>query len=169
MLPASRTAGEGFAIPTFDLTPPDVAGLLEELWEFQSALHDCFARSEARAHFFDSMVGQWSPRERKSIEPMALRVDGGLVRGLQRFLSDGPGMRSRWSGTIGSSWRRRGATWRASCWSMRPALAKRARSPWGGAAGLWPPGQGRALPSGRVCRLGVAAGLCPGGQALVPP
>jgi SRSO17 transposase len=88
MLPASRTAGEGFAIPTFDLTPPDVEGLLEELWEFQSAFHDCFARSEARAHFFDYMVGQLSPLERKSIEPMALRVDGGTVRGLQRFLSD---------------------------------------------------------------------------------
>ena len=73
---------------TFDLTPPDVEGLLEELWEFQSAFHDCFARSEVRAHFFDYMVGQLSPLERKSIEPMALRVDGGTVRGLQRFMSD---------------------------------------------------------------------------------
>ena len=63
-------------------------GLLEELWEFQSAFHDCFARSEVRAHFFDYMVGQLSPLERKSIEPMALRVDGGTVRGLQRFMSD---------------------------------------------------------------------------------
>jgi len=26
MLPACRTASEGFAIPTFDLTPPDVEG-----------------------------------------------------------------------------------------------------------------------------------------------
>ncbi len=63
-------------------------GLLEELWEFQSAFHDCFARSEVRAHCFDSMVGQLSPLERKSIEPMALRVDGGTVRGLQRFISE---------------------------------------------------------------------------------
>jgi SRSO17 transposase len=31
-----------------------------------------------------------SPLERKSIEPMALRVQGGTVRGLQRFLSDVP-------------------------------------------------------------------------------
>ena len=62
--------------------------MLEELWEFQSAFHDCFARSEVRAHFFDYMVGQLSPLERKSIEPMALRVDGGTVRGLQRFMSD---------------------------------------------------------------------------------
>src|SRR5262250_2096330 len=88
MLPACRTASEGCAIPTFDLTPPDVEGLLEELWEFQSTFHDCFARSEPRAHCFDYMVGQLSPLERKSIEPMALHVEGGTVRGLQRFISD---------------------------------------------------------------------------------
>jgi SRSO17 transposase len=61
---------------------------MEELWAFQSVFHDCFARSEPRAYCFDYMVGQLSPLERKSIEPMALHVDGGTVRGLQRFLSD---------------------------------------------------------------------------------
>src|ERR671922_2886907 len=88
MLPACRTNGEGFTIPPFDLVPSDVEGFMDALWEFQSAGHDCFARSEPRAHFFDSMVGQFSPLERTSIEPMALRVEGGTVRGLQRFLSD---------------------------------------------------------------------------------
>jgi SRSO17 transposase len=88
MLPACRTEGEGFTIPTFDLVPGDVEGFIEELWEFQSAFHDCFARSEPRAHFFDYMVGQCSKLERKSIEPMALQVEGGTIRGLQRFISD---------------------------------------------------------------------------------
>src|ERR671923_1081949 len=88
MLPVCRTAGEGFAIPTFDLTPCDVDGFMEELWAFQSAFHDCFARSEPRAHFFDYMVGQFSQLARKSIEPMALHVEGGTIRGLQRFISD---------------------------------------------------------------------------------
>lgn len=88
MLPACRTEGEAFAIPTFALTPSDVEGFIEELWEFQSVFHDCFARSEARAHFFDYMVGQCSQLERKSIEPMALQVEGGTRRGLPRFLSD---------------------------------------------------------------------------------
>jgi SRSO17 transposase len=90
MLPACRTAGDEFAIPTFDLTPWDVAGFTDELQEFQGLFHDCFPRSEPRAHFFDYMVGQLSPLERKSIEPIALRVPGGSVRGLQRFLSDVP-------------------------------------------------------------------------------
>jgi SRSO17 transposase len=88
MLPACRTESEGFTIPIFDLAPSDVEGFMEELWGFQSAFHDCFARSEPRAHFFDYMVGQFSQLERKSIEPMALHVEGGMIRGLQRFISD---------------------------------------------------------------------------------
>ena len=61
---------------------------MEELWEFQSIFHDGFVRREPRAHGFDSMVGQCSTLERKSIEPMALQVEGGPIRGLQRFSSD---------------------------------------------------------------------------------
>jgi len=88
MLPACRTPDETFPIPMFDVLPGDVEGFVEELWEFQAAFHDCFARSEPRAHFFDYMVGQLSHLERKSIAPMALHVEGGTIRGLQRFLSD---------------------------------------------------------------------------------
>jgi SRSO17 transposase len=88
MLPACRTDGEGYTIPTFNIVPSDVEGFTEELWEFQSAFHDCFARSEPRTYFFDYMVGQLSQLERKSIEPMALHVEGGTVRGLQRFISN---------------------------------------------------------------------------------
>jgi SRSO17 transposase len=88
MLPACRTADEGFSIPPFDLKPSDVEGFMDELREFQSAFHDCFTRSEPREHFFDYMVGQCSMLERKSIEPMALQVEGGHLRGMQRFISD---------------------------------------------------------------------------------
>jgi hypothetical protein len=88
MLPACRTAGEGFSIPTFDIVPSDAEGFMEDLWEFQSTFHDCFTRSEPRAHFFDSMVGQLRPLEHQSIEPMALHVEGGTIRGLQRLISD---------------------------------------------------------------------------------
>lgn len=58
MLPACRAADEGFTIPYFNVVPSDVTGFMEELWEFQATFHDCFARSEPRAHFFDYMVGQ---------------------------------------------------------------------------------------------------------------
>ena len=89
MFPDGRIQDPTFAIPTFDVIPRDVEGCLEERWECQSTLHDCLARRAPRAHFFDSMVGQCSTRERKSIEPMALHVEGGTRRGMQRFMRDG--------------------------------------------------------------------------------
>ena len=88
MLPRCRTAGEPFVIPTFDVQVSDVEGFMDELQEFQSVFHDCFARSEARGHFLDYMVGQYSPLARKSIEPMALAVEGSRIRSRQRFLSE---------------------------------------------------------------------------------
>jgi hypothetical protein len=61
---------------------------MDALWEFQSAFHDCVTRSEPRAQFFDSGVGQLRQLERQSIAPMALHVAGGTSRGLQRLLSE---------------------------------------------------------------------------------
>src|SRR6266852_8357882 len=88
MLPESRTPDEGFALPRFELTPRDVEGFLDELRTFHEHFRSCFSRSEPRGHFFNYMVGQFSALERKSIEPMALEVAGGNVRGMQRFISD---------------------------------------------------------------------------------
>ena len=88
MLPACRTVSAGCSRPTFDVGSSDVEGFMDELREFQSVFHDCFSRSEPREHFFDYMVGQFSTLERKSIEPMALQVEGGHIRGMQRFISD---------------------------------------------------------------------------------
>jgi SRSO17 transposase len=88
MLPACRTAGDGFAIPKFTLDPSDVEGFMDELHGFHTAFRGCFARSEPRDHFFHYMVGQFSDLERKSIEPMALQVEGGNVRAMQRGISE---------------------------------------------------------------------------------
>ena len=88
MLPAGRTQGQECAIPPFDLTVGDVEGCLDALQAFHAQCRSCFARREAREHLFHSMVGQCSPLERTSIAPMALRVAGGNIRGMQRCLSD---------------------------------------------------------------------------------
>ena len=88
MLPAYRTEGEAFSMPKFELTPQDVAGFLDELRAFHHHFRACFARSEPREPFFNSMVGQCSALERTSIEPLALHVEGGTIRGMQRCLSD---------------------------------------------------------------------------------
>ena len=46
MLPACRTDHAGYSLPRFDLVPRAVEGFMDVLGEFQSACHDCFARSE---------------------------------------------------------------------------------------------------------------------------
>lgn len=131
MLPECRTPDTTFAIPTFDLVPSDVEGFMDALWEFQSAFHDCFARSEPRAHFFDYMVGPLSPLARKSIEPMALHVDGGRSAGCSGLSVMWPGMRSRCCGMIISLSPRRWETPTGFSCSMRRVLSQRARTPWG--------------------------------------
>jgi SRSO17 transposase len=88
MLPACRTEGDVFAIPQCGLDPGDVTGVMDEWHGFHTAFRDCFARSEPREHCFHSMVGQFRALDRTSIEPIALQVEGGNVRAMQRGISD---------------------------------------------------------------------------------
>src|ERR687883_567786 len=88
MLAACRTADATFAIPQFALTRGDIDAFMDELREFHTAFRACFARQEPRDQFFNYMVGQFSALERKSIEPMALQVEGGKVRAMQRLVSE---------------------------------------------------------------------------------
>jgi SRSO17 transposase len=79
-----------FAVPKFTVNKDDAEGFMEELRGFHSEFAGCFTRSEPREHFFQYMVGQFSEIERKSIEPIALTVEGGDVRSLQRFITNVP-------------------------------------------------------------------------------
>jgi DDE superfamily endonuclease len=88
MLPACRTEPEGVAIPPLAMDHRDVEGFLHERQGFHDAFRACFARSEPREHVFRYMVGQFSGLARNSIEPIALRVEGGNVRAMQRCLSE---------------------------------------------------------------------------------
>ena len=45
-------------------------------------------RREPREHFLHYMAGQLSALERKAIEPMAIHIEGGNIRGMPRFISD---------------------------------------------------------------------------------
>jgi SRSO17 transposase len=88
MLTACRTQQDPDIQPNFDLTGADVEGFLDELYKFHQAFHSCFVRREPREHFLHYMAGQLSSLERKSIEPMAIHIEGGNIRGMQRFISD---------------------------------------------------------------------------------
>lgn len=88
MLPAIRTIGSIYAIPKFDITVPDIKGFASELKDFHSQFKGCFSREEPRENFYQYMAGQFSKLERKSIEPIAISMENGHVRSMQRFVSD---------------------------------------------------------------------------------
>jgi SRSO17 transposase len=88
MLSASRCEAESYRIPKFSLDRGDVDDFMEELRGFHDQFRKCFMRSEPREHFWLYMSGQFSPLERKSIEPIALQMEDGNVRAMQRFVSD---------------------------------------------------------------------------------
>jgi SRSO17 transposase len=87
MLPVCRTEGDIFSIPKFTVEKEDVDNFMQELVGFHEEFRDCFARSEPRDNFFRYMVGQFSELERKAIEPIALVVEDGSVRSMQRSIS----------------------------------------------------------------------------------
>jgi SRSO17 transposase len=88
MLPECRSDEYLFSIPKYNVKSEDVEGFMNELKGFHEIFNDCFHRSESREHFLKYMVGQFSELERKSIEPIALNVEDGRVRAMQRFVSD---------------------------------------------------------------------------------
>ena len=90
MLPVIRRDEHLYSVPKFDLDKGDIKDFINELSGFHEQFADYFQRSESRGHFFKYMSGQFSPIERKSIEPIALAVKGGNVRAMQRFVSDTP-------------------------------------------------------------------------------
>lgn len=90
MLPATRCDEHFYSVPKFNLSAEDVDDFSNELRWFHEIFADCFQRSESREHFFHYMAGQFGPLERKSIEPIAIAVEGGNIRAMQRFVSDAP-------------------------------------------------------------------------------
>ena len=88
MLPKIRNQEHLYPVPKFNVDERDVKNFINELKGFHQIFTDCFHRSESRDHFFRYMVGQFSELERKSIEPIALTVEEGNDRAMQRFISD---------------------------------------------------------------------------------
>jgi len=90
MLPEIRQNDYLYEVPKFELDRKDILGFAEELKGFHENFVDCFHRSESRENFFRYMSGQFGQLERKSIEPIAIAMEGGKIRAMQRFVSDAP-------------------------------------------------------------------------------
>ena len=76
MLPEYRQKEYLYDVPSFAIENENVAKSADELYKFYEKYAACFARSEPRGRFFDYMAGQLSNLERKSIEPIAIGVNG---------------------------------------------------------------------------------------------
>src|SRR5262249_61345197 len=77
------------APPPLDLSPEEIAALAAELVDYHAAFAPLYAR-KAQAHWgLQYLQGLLLPIERKSIEPMALALDGGAVQALQQCIGQG--------------------------------------------------------------------------------
>jgi SRSO17 transposase len=76
--------------PEHNLAPRNVEALAAELVAYHAHFAPLFQRSEQRKWALAYLHGQLLELERKSIEPMALALEGGDVQGMQQFISAGP-------------------------------------------------------------------------------
>jgi SRSO17 transposase len=87
---AARTAPPPSARPAVGtLTVADVTGLAEALTAYHARFAPCFRRTEQRYWARKYLEGQLAPIPRKSVEPMALAVEGGNVQAMQQFIGVG--------------------------------------------------------------------------------
>lgn len=76
--------------PEMSLLPQDVAELTGELKGYHAHFIPLFQRKEQCHWALKYMEGQMLELKSRSIEPMALKLEGGNVQAMQQFISDGP-------------------------------------------------------------------------------
>jgi SRSO17 transposase len=77
------------APPPLDLSSEEIAALAEELGDDHAAFADLYYRKEQAYWGYKYLQGLMLPLERKSIEPMALALDGGDVQAMPQCIGQG--------------------------------------------------------------------------------
>jgi SRSO17 transposase len=72
------------------VTPDDVRAAAEQLVDFHERFAPLFGKDQAQDHAYDYIKGLMVCPERKSVEPIALLVGHGDVKGLQKFIGAAP-------------------------------------------------------------------------------
>src|SRR4051794_3302619 len=72
------------------MTPDDVRATAEQLVTFHAQFAPLFGKDPAQDHAHTYLTGLMACPERKSIEPIALNVGMGRVKGLQKFIAVAP-------------------------------------------------------------------------------
>ncbi len=86
--PAAAPPPSGWP-PGNNLAPRDVEELGNELVAYHALFAPLFRREEQRQWALKYLQGQLLDLERKSVEPMALALEGGNVQAMQQFISAG--------------------------------------------------------------------------------
>ena len=75
--------------PPLELSPQEIAALADALVEYHAAFADLYYRKEQAHWGLKYLQGLMLPLERKSIESMALALEGGDVQAMQQFIGQG--------------------------------------------------------------------------------
>src|SRR5262247_3935105 len=75
--------------PPLDLTPVDIEALAETLLQDYAEFAPLYERQEQAQWGYKYLQGLMLPRERKSIEPLALALEGGHGQARQQFIGQG--------------------------------------------------------------------------------
>jgi SRSO17 transposase len=89
-------ANQRLRIPEIDETPPElelrpneIEALAQELMDYHQQFADQYYRVEQAHWGYKYLQGLMLPIERKSIQPMALALEGGNVQAMQQFIGQG--------------------------------------------------------------------------------
>jgi SRSO17 transposase len=75
--------------PPLDVTPEDIEALAGELVDYQAEFAELYYRVEQAHWGYKYLQGLMLPIERKSIQPMAMALEGGNVQAMQQFIGQG--------------------------------------------------------------------------------
>lgn len=75
--------------PALEVTPDEIEALADELVEYHAEFADLFYRVEQAQWAHKYLQGLLLPLERKSIQPMALALEGGNIQAMQQFIGQG--------------------------------------------------------------------------------
>lgn len=75
--------------PLLELTPEDIEALADELVDYHGEFDDLYYRVEQAHWGYKYLQGLMLSLERKSIQPMALALEGGNIQAMQQFIGQG--------------------------------------------------------------------------------
>jgi SRSO17 transposase len=75
--------------PPLDLTPEEVEELADELIAYHAEFAELYYRVEQAHWGYMYLQGLMAPIETKSIQPMAMALEGGNIQGMQQFIGQG--------------------------------------------------------------------------------